>query len=125
MRLVTVHPAEGQTLRDLELGMRAVADPGTPVRLVSGRHGRSGVLVDAGLALRYLLLAEGVLEIVGETVGSDGQVELTATLADGAVVPLDEQPPAAPVAEPVAKPAKAAKAAPKAAKAAPKKPEEV
>lgn len=122
MRLVTVHPAEGQTLRDLELGMRAVADPGTPVRLVSGRHGRSGVLVDAGLALRYLLLAEGVLEIVGETVGSDGQVELTATLADGAVVPLDEQPP---VAEPVAKPAKAAKAAPKAAKAAPKKPEEV
>ena len=116
-----MHPAEGQTLRDLEAAVRMVADSGTPVRVVSGRHGRSGVLVDAGLALRYLLLAEGVLEIVGETVGSDGQTELTATLADGAVVPLDEQPPA----PPVAKPTKAAKSAPKAAKAAPKKPEEV
>lgn len=123
MMLVTIHLQPGQTDRDLQRELLAL-DPSAQIRRVTGRNGRTGVLVDGDLALRYLLQAfnldrlapEGLVALPVETVGRDAGatilgVESTAVTESGLSqpAPVADQPPAKP--KPPAKKA-AKKAAP-------------
>lgn len=112
MRQVTIHLAEGQTDRDL-LRELLVLNPAAQARLVGGRHGRVGVLVDAATAAAYLTGGFPAGQTVGAVVDVEWDPPQTAAITAAAAVVEVESVKKAPAktAAPAAKKA-AKKAAP-------------
>lgn len=78
--LVTLHLAPGQTIQEL-IGAIRLQNGGTPVQTVTGR---AGVLVDAGVAYRYL---------AQEFAFAPEPVDEGVSVATEAVVEVDTLPP--------------------------------